>query len=66
MDFLEAIKGGLNISLFHYRAHGGDFGRVLVGLEVPPDDGNGLVNRLEKLGYRFIEETENQACGLFL
>ncbi len=66
VDFLEAIKGGLNISLFHYRAHGGDFGRVLVGLEVPPEDGHGLDKRLEELGYRFIEETDNQACDLFL
>jgi threonine dehydratase len=66
VNFLETIKGGLNISLFHYRAHGGDFGRVLVGLEVPPEDNQSLVPRLEKLGYRFIEETDNQACGLFL
>ncbi len=66
VDFLEAIRGGLNISLFHYRAHGGDFGRVLVGLEVPTEDEPVLSNRLEKLGYRFIEETDNQACDLFL
>ncbi len=66
VEFLETIKGGLNISLFHYRAHGGDFGRVLVGLEVPPEDGHGLVTRLEKLGYRFLEETDNQVCDLFL
>ncbi len=66
VEFLETIKGGLNISLFHYRAHGGDFGRVLVGLEVPFQEDHGLVNRLEKIGYRFLEETDNPACGLFL
>jgi len=66
VNFLDAIKGDLNISLFHYRAHGGDFGRVLVGLEVPQGHGQALSERLKRLGYRFIEETQNPACGLFL
>ncbi len=66
VEFLDAIRGRLNISLFHYRAHGGDFGRVLVGLEVPPENDQDLDKRLEKLAYRFTEETDNQACGLFL
>jgi len=66
VEFLEAIKGRLNISLFHYRAHGGDFGRVLVGLEVPAQEDDGLVPRLENLGYRFFEETDNPVCDLFL
>ncbi len=64
--FLDATRGNLNISLFHYRMQGGDYGRVLVGLEVPEGAAASLVKRLGKLGYRYMEETGNPACELFL
>lgn len=65
--FLEATRGKHNISLFHYRAQGGDFGRVLVGLECPEESGNGnLEKRLDALGYRYSEETANPIYSIFL
>lgn len=64
--FLDATRGKHNISLFHYRAHGGDFGRVLIGLECPPGTDDNLEQRLDALGYRYREETNNPAYRLFL
>ncbi len=64
--FLDATRGKLNISLFHYRMQGGDYGRVLVGLEVPDEAAASLEKRLVKLGYWFVEETDNPAYELFL
>ena len=66
LGFLDATRGKRNISLFHYRAQGGDYGRVLVGLEVPDGDEQELNRRLKELGYRYIEETMNPAYKLFL
>ena len=64
--FLEATRGKHNISLFHYRAQGGDFGRVLIGLECPEGKDGKLEKRLNALGYRYTEETDNSAYSLFL
>ena len=64
--FLEATRGRHNISLFHYRAQGGDFGRVLIGLECPEGGDGELEKRLDALGYRYKEETGNPAYPLFL
>ncbi len=64
--FLDTTSGNRNISLFHYRAQGGDFGRVLVGLEVPPGEEVELQRRLQELGYRYVEETDNVAYRRFL
>jgi threonine dehydratase len=64
--FLTAMGADWNISLFHYRTQGGDFGRVLVGLEIPPGQEPQLQSFLDKLGYRYIEESDNQAYQLFL
>ncbi len=64
--FLEATSGNRNISLFHYRMQGGDFGRVLVGLEVHDGEDDALEKRLQELGYRYREETGNPAYRLFL
>lgn len=64
--FLDATRGERNISLFHYRMQGGDFGRVLIGLEFPEGDDPGLYERLDKLGYWYTEETTNPAYELFL
>jgi threonine dehydratase len=64
--FLAAMGADWNISLFHYRTQGGDFGRVLVGLEIPPGQEPQLQSFLDNLGYRYVEESENQAYQLFL
>lgn len=64
--FLDATRGNHNISLFHYRMQGGDFGRVLVGLECPEKKSGKLEKRLDALGYRYREETDNPAYTLFL
>jgi threonine dehydratase len=64
--FLSSMEAGWNISLFHYRAQGGDYGRVLIGLEIPTGDEESFRDFLTRLGYRFVEETENPAYRLFL
>ena len=64
--FLAAMGADWNISLFHYRTQGGDFGRVLVGLEIPSGQESLLQAFLDNLGYRYVEESDNQAYRLFL
>ena len=64
--FLEQMRPDWNISLFHYRNHGADFGRVLVGLQVPEDDEPAFQGFLAGLGYPHLEETNNPAYHLFL
>jgi threonine dehydratase len=66
MAFLDKLGGRWNISLFHYRNHGADFGRVLAGFEVPADDMPQFEAFLEGLGYRYQRELENSAYDLFL
>ncbi|MDR3053859.1 MAG: threonine ammonia-lyase, biosynthetic [Zoogloeaceae bacterium] len=66
MNFLNQMSAGWNISLFHYRNHGADTGRVLVGMQVPPADAAEFHAFLEKLGYRYWDESENPAYRLFL
>ena len=66
LDFLTRIGKRWNISLFHYRNHGAAYGRVLVGLQTPAEERKDLVSYLDKLGYRYWEETENPAYKLFL
>jgi len=66
MAFLDKLGGRWNISLFHYRNHGADFGRVLAGFEVPDDDMDAFDAFLEGLGYRYQREHDNSAYGLFL
>ena len=66
MKFLEAMGQDWNISLFHYRNHGADFGRVLVGMQVPPRDTAEFTKFLAHLGYPHWDETSNPAYKLFL
>ncbi len=66
LDFLTRIGKRWNISLFHYRNHGAAYGRVLVGLQTPADERKELVCYMDKLGYRYWEETDNPAYKLFL
>ncbi len=65
-EFLARLGGRWNISHFHYRNHGADFGRVLVGLQVPERDSHDLANFLAETGYEYSEESENPAYQLFL
>ena len=66
MKFLDSMSPNWNISLFHYRNHGADYGRVLMGLQVPDTETRQLAVFLQKLGYRYWDETENPAYRLFL
>ena len=66
MTFLAAMQPGWNISLFHYRNQGADFGRILVGLQVPKADNKAFKNFLNTVGYPHVEETSNPAYQLFL
>jgi threonine dehydratase len=66
MRFLEAMRSDWNISLFHYRNHGADYGRVLVGMQVPRDESRQFTAFLRKLGYPYADETRNPAYRLFL
>ena len=66
MKFLESMGQDWNISLFHYRNHGADFGRVLVGMQVPPNEQTEFLAFLQNLGYPYWDETENPAYRLFL
>ena len=65
-NFLQAIGDLWNISLFHYRNHGSDYGRVLAGVQVPESDRAEFAQHLKKLGYSYWDETENPAYRLFL
>jgi threonine dehydratase len=65
-NFLNRLAGNWNISLFHYRNHGAAFGRVLVGLQVPPGDKGRINEFLKELGYDHREETDNPAYKFFL
>lgn len=66
MKFLENMSAGWNISLFHYRNHGADFGRVLVGFQVPATDRSAFEAFLAGLGYPYQDESNNPAYRLFL
>ena len=66
MRFLDAMSQGWNISLFHYRNHGADYGRVLAGIQVPPGEKRAFREFLKRLGYPYVEETGNPAARLFL
>jgi len=66
LRFLNAMRSDWNISLFHYRNHGADYGRVLVGMQVPPKEMPEFRRFLAKVGYRWVDETQNPAYRLFL
>ena len=66
MRFLDSMSAGWNISLFHYRNHGADYGRVLVGMQVPPSDKAAFRSFLDGLGYDYVDESANPAYRLFL
>jgi threonine dehydratase len=66
MKFLDSMRTDWNISLFHYRNHGADYGRVLVGMQVPKKEMAAFRKFLAALGYPYADETANPAYRLFL
>ena len=66
LRFLSSMSPNWNISLFHYRAEGADFGRILVGIQVPAGEDRAFRTFLRSLGYRHSDETANPAYRLFL
>ncbi len=64
--FLAQIRPTWNITTFHYRNQGADYGRILVGIQVPPDESPTLAASITSLGYPCVEETDNPAYRLFL
>ena len=66
MKFLASLHPGWNISLFHYRNQGADYGRILVGMQVPRQDKKAFREFLSTLDYPWVDETDNAAYRLFL
>ena len=66
MKFLTSMAPNWNISLFHYRNHGADYGRILIGMQVPASDKKELKKFLAGLGYPHWDESDNPAYRLFL
>jgi len=66
LDFLNAIGTNWNISLFHYRNHGSDYGRILAGIDIADKETEELEAHLAELGYSYWEESENPAYAMFL
>ena len=66
MRFLQAIGSRWNISLFHYRNHGSDYGRVLAGIQVAAAERTDFLQHLHALHYAYSDETANPAYRMFL
>jgi threonine dehydratase len=66
MKFLTSMAPNWNISLFHYRNHGADYGRILIGIQVPKNEQQKFQKFLTTLGYPHWDETHNPAYRLFL
>ncbi|MDX1474481.1 MAG: threonine ammonia-lyase, biosynthetic, partial [Reinekea sp.] len=66
LKFLNALGGHWNISLFHYRNHGAAYGRVLSGIQVPKSDLKDFYKKLDELGYRYWDESDNPVYNAFL
>jgi threonine dehydratase len=66
LKFLRAIGSNWNVSLFHYRNHGSDYGRVLAGIQVPAQTRTDFLLHLNELHYPYTDETDNAAYRTFL
>ncbi|MDP1528288.1 MAG: threonine ammonia-lyase, biosynthetic [Rhodoferax sp.] len=66
LKFLSLLRPNWNISLFHYRNQGADYGRILVGIQVPASDAQAFDEFLATLGYPYVEETANPVFRMFL
>jgi threonine dehydratase len=65
-QFLQKISTSWNVSLFHYRNHGADVGRVLVGMQIPDQDRSNFEQFLKELGYLYVNESDNPVYRSFL
>jgi threonine dehydratase len=66
LKFLRAVGPRWNVSLFHYRNHGADYGRVLAGIQVPPETITDFLLHIDQLQYAYTEQTDNPAYRIFL
>ena len=66
IKFLTSMRPDWNISLFHYRNHGADYGRIVLGIQVPPDEMSDWQAFLDSIDYRYWDENQNPAYKLFL
>ena len=66
LKFLEGLNDAWNITLFHYRNHGADYGRVLVGVQVPLATRDDFYGHIDAIGFPYWNETENPAYRQFL
>ncbi|BAU15079.1 threonine dehydratase, biosynthetic [Leptolyngbya sp. NIES-3755] len=66
IKFLTSMRPDWNISLFHYRNHGADYGRIVLGIQVPPDEMDDWQAFLDSIDYRYWDENQNPAYKLFL
>jgi threonine dehydratase len=66
LKFLRAIGTQWNVSLFHYRNHGSDYGRVLAGIQIPSETRTDFLLHINELQYAYTEETDNPAYRIFL
>ncbi|RZJ93371.1 MAG: threonine ammonia-lyase, biosynthetic, partial [Brevundimonas sp.] len=66
IGFLNSLKPAWALTLFHYRNHGDDVGRVLAGVSVPSSERAAFYAALDALGYPYVDETDNPAARLFL
>jgi threonine dehydratase len=66
MKLLKGMSPNWNISLFHYRNNGADYGRIVMGMQVPPLEMEEWQAFLETLGDRYWDESQNPAYKLFL
>ena len=66
MRFLACMHPNWNISLFHYRNQGSDYGRILVGIQVPDREVGALPEFLETMAYPYTDETNNPVYHMFL
>lgn len=65
-NFLKKMHSNWNITLFHYRNHGSDYGRVLIGINIPKEQNDKFKKFLDSIGYNFIDQTKNIAYKFFL
>ena len=66
LQFLTGMQSGWNISLFHYRNYGSEYGRVLMGIQVPNEDEARFQEFLDNTGYGYVTEADNPAYSMFL
>ncbi len=66
LQFLQTLGSSYNVTMFHYRNHGAEYGRVACGFEVRPEEYEDFIRSIEKVGYAWWDETDNEACRKFL